>query len=84
MEHEIQQIRSQTPETDRHWGKFTLRSDWLEFARKLERERDAARIELFAAECELARWLEWARMHGHLEHAGGIVDATREILSEND
>ena len=28
----------------------------------------------------LARWLEWARMHGHLDHAAGIVADTREIL----
>ena len=28
----------------------------------------------------LARWLEWARMHGHLEHAAGIVADTREML----
>lgn len=33
---------------------------------------------------ELARWLEWARIHGHLEHAGGIADATREILEPNE
>jgi hypothetical protein len=28
----------------------------------------------------LARWLEWARAHGHLDHAAGIADETREIL----
>jgi hypothetical protein len=28
----------------------------------------------------LARWIEWARMHGHLDHAAGIADDTREIL----
>jgi hypothetical protein len=28
----------------------------------------------------LARWLEWARAHGHLDHAAGIADDTREIL----
>jgi len=28
----------------------------------------------------LARWLEWARAHGHLDHAAGIADDTRKIL----
>ena len=29
----------------------------------------------------IGRWLEWARMHGHLEHAEGIVRDSREIIS---
>ena len=29
----------------------------------------------------LLKWLEWARAHGHLEHAAGIVADTRDILS---
>ena len=28
----------------------------------------------------VARWLEWARMHGHLEHAEGIVKDSREMI----
>lgn len=28
----------------------------------------------------LARWLEWARMHGHLGHAEGLVEDTRQVL----
>jgi hypothetical protein len=35
---------------------------------------------LNARERLLARWLEWARAHGHLDHAAGIADDTREIL----
>jgi len=26
----------------------------------------------------IERWLEWARMHGHLEHAEGVVKDSRE------
>ena len=29
----------------------------------------------------IARWLEWARMHGHLEHAEGIVKDSRELIA---
>ena len=36
---------------------------------------------LIARERLLARWLEWARAHGHLEHAAGIVADTWDILS---
>ena len=28
----------------------------------------------------LTRWLEWARMHGHLDHAEGIVKDSRELI----
>jgi hypothetical protein len=27
------------------------------------------------------RWLEWARAHGHIEHAEGIVNDTRELIA---
>lgn len=41
--------------------------------------------ELSAAKTTLAKWIKWARMHGHLEHAGGIVDESRRALdSQND
>jgi hypothetical protein len=29
----------------------------------------------------IERWLEWARMHGHLEHAEGIVKDSRELIA---
>ena len=29
----------------------------------------------------IERWLEWARMHGHLEHAEGIVKDSREWIA---
>jgi hypothetical protein len=29
----------------------------------------------------IERWLEWARMHGHLEHAEGIVRDSRELIA---
>lgn len=35
-------------------------------------------------ETTLAKWLEWARMHGHLEHAAGIADETRIHLSSEN
>ena len=28
----------------------------------------------------IERWLEWARMHGHLEHAEGIVYDSRYLV----
>ena len=28
----------------------------------------------------IERWLEWARMHGHLDHAEGIVKDSRELI----
>ena len=28
----------------------------------------------------IERWLEWARMHGHLDHAEGIVRDSRELI----
>ena len=37
--------------------------------------------ELVAAKTTLAKWIEWARMHGHLDHAGGIADDSRRIIS---
>jgi hypothetical protein len=46
------------------------------FACELEREN-------VAATSILARWLEWARAHGHLEHAAGIVADTRAMLIGN-
>jgi chemotaxis regulatin CheY-phosphate phosphatase CheZ len=32
----------------------------------------------------IERWLEWARMHGHLEHAEGIVQESRELLTKQE
>jgi hypothetical protein len=29
----------------------------------------------------IERWLEWARMHGHMEHAEGIVKDSRELIA---
>lgn len=29
----------------------------------------------------IKRWLEWARAHGHLEHAAGIVCDSRELIA---
>ena len=41
-------------------------------------------LQITAAKCTLAKWIEWARMHGHLEHVAGIADETRmRISSEN-
>ena len=28
----------------------------------------------------IKRWLEWARMHGHLEQAEGIVSDSRDLI----
>lgn len=39
--------------------------------------------ELNASKHTLAKWLEWARMHGHLDHAAGIVDESRRIISSD-
>jgi hypothetical protein len=67
----------------------SLDRELLEARREFDRlTRHAARYRrqasrLFRAEAELARWLEWARMHGHLEYADGVASSTREFLSEN-
>jgi len=29
----------------------------------------------------IERWIEWAMMHGHLEHAEGIVNDSRELIA---
>jgi hypothetical protein len=42
---------------------------------------DSWRYSAAAATGLLSRWMEWARAHGHLEHAAGIVADTRAILS---
>jgi chemotaxis regulatin CheY-phosphate phosphatase CheZ len=31
----------------------------------------------------IERWLEWARMHGHLDHAEGIVKDSRELIANS-
>ena len=31
----------------------------------------------------IERWLEWARMHGHLEHAGGLVEDSRDLIGSD-
>jgi hypothetical protein len=41
-----------------------------------ERKQDRAQV-------LLSRWMEWARAHGHLEHAAGIAADTRDILSND-
>jgi hypothetical protein len=75
-------METDTPRTDEYCRAFDEKEEWardmsaIDFARALERENEAAtRI--------LARWLEWARAHGHLEHAAGIVADTREVLTGN-
>jgi hypothetical protein len=30
----------------------------------------------------IERWLEWARMHGHLDHAEGIVEDSRYLIAD--
>jgi hypothetical protein len=74
-----------TPETDAEANNGSLCDQCVpvDFARKLERERDEARNENIRLKCTLAKWIEWSRMHGHLAHDAGIVADTREILSEN-
>jgi len=52
-------------------------------SRKIAELRQAM-MKLTAAKCTLAKWIEWARMHGHLEHAEGLVDMTREIIAEDN
>lgn len=32
----------------------------------------------------IERWMEWARMHGHLEHAEGIVNDSRELIANTN
>ena len=32
----------------------------------------------------IERWLEWARAHGHLEHAEGIVRDSRELIANDE
>lgn len=78
-----------TPRTDAVLNTFDgkaskLAADLATHAENLERECDALTLEIVAAKCTLAKWIEWARMHGHLDHASGIAADTREILSEND
>ena len=31
----------------------------------------------------IERWLEWARAHGHLEHAEGIVKDSRDLIANH-
>jgi hypothetical protein len=45
-----------------------------------ETAQQSCREMMIRRERLLARWLEWARMHGHLEHAAGIVADTRVML----
>lgn len=41
--------------------------------------RQHERIKLL--ESTLGKWLEWARMHGHLDHAAGLADDSRRLIS---
>lgn len=51
----------------------------------LHRRNMRLNAELTAAKCTLAKWIEWARMHGHIDHAAGIADDSRRLISsEND
>jgi len=47
----------------------------------LHRRNVRLQTELCAAKCTLAKWIEWARMHGHLDHAAGITVESRHILN---
>ncbi len=50
---------------------------------KAKRQRDNWKCRALLANDLLDRWLEWARMHGHLEHAEGIVKDSRELLAND-
>lgn len=64
---------------------LAFRRDLYRFQRKLmgeiREERDKLHEKYFTAKCTLAKWIEWARMHGHLDHAGGIADDSQRIIS---
>lgn len=47
----------------------------IEIAARAEHER------IERLESMIGKWLEWARMHGHLEHAAGIADDSRRLIS---
>lgn len=32
----------------------------------------------------IERWIEWARMHGHTEHAEGLVRDSRELIKNKE
>lgn len=49
--------------------------------RKANHQRDNWKRRSLLATDLIVRWLEWARMHGHLEHAEGIVKDSRELLA---
>lgn len=44
-------------------------------------EAELITIDNIRLKCTLAKWIEWARMHGHLEHAAGIADDSRRLIS---
>ena len=46
----------------------------------LEFRRQNAKMLNQYGDCILARWLDWARAHGHLNSAEGLVRDTREAL----
>ena len=47
-----------------------------------ESAKEAWRDEIEKRNEILKRWLEWARAHGHLNHAEGLASDTRETLSQ--
>lgn len=55
------------------------RGQWCDKAGKAEADR--LTTENIRLKYTLAKWLEWARMHGHLDHAAGIADDSQRLLS---
>jgi hypothetical protein len=56
------------------------RCDFLSCPDCAAEDADLLASENIRLKCTLAKWIEWARIHGHLDHAAGIVADTREIL----
>ena len=50
---------------------------------KATNQRDNWKRRALLANKLLERWLEWARMHGHLDHAEGIVKDSRELIANS-
>ena len=68
-------IWSLAEQLEKDWNKACDEQRWLML------EVDSWRYRAEAATGVLSRWMEWARAHGHLEHAAGIAADTRDILS---
>jgi chemotaxis regulatin CheY-phosphate phosphatase CheZ len=72
---DLDRIEAEAREYKARWNKACDEQGWLML------EVDSWRYRAEAATGILSRWMEWARAHGHLEHAAGIVTDTRDILS---